>query len=146
MKINQQQDALRSSSTTFDNISNNEEHDRTLKLACIGVAKDEAATRRFIQSRLEGQKLLFWPLETRDQDWSSRPMCVFIYDGHGISLVDTVPPLPMLNIELLTNHLASFVTVEVAGDPYGLKGRIMRAIEPEQRAKLKADRDSAPHR
>jgi len=110
-------------------IRNDQGEQATVILACVGTAGAETKATHFIGERLKDKKLTFYPLNTSETNWMSRPMCLFIHETdpehHGS--IETVYHLPMLNEELIARGYVAFKDVEVPYDQFGLRARLYRA-------------------
>ena len=100
----------------------------TFTLACVGQVTNEEAAVAFIGKKLGGRKLQYWPINTAQTNWMSRPMCIF-YDFERKRGGSTVSDFPMLNEEMLKRGLGTFADTEVVDDQYGLKDRLRRAAK-----------------
>jgi hypothetical protein len=114
---------------------------RTVTLAGVGRAKDKRIGISYIKRRLHDHKVVLHPLETGQTNWYDRPMLVVLdmdLPGHPGS--EGVYDFPTLNEELLRYDYVPFAEVEVTGDRYGLKARLLQAKTEGERHRAEREK------
>ena len=115
----------------------------TIKLACVGKAKDNREAVAYMERRLHDHRVTFWHLETGAAKWEAEPMCVILDMDLPGKAGEAVYDFPLLNEELLAWERAPFEDVRVTSDRYGLKARLVQAkARAEERQKTRQKRMS----
>ena len=125
---------------------------RTFTLAGIGMATNPAAATNFINKTIGGRKLIYWPVQSEEKNWDSRPMCIFYGYESDVELKKPIisPPSthpkdnpgvvydsPMLNEDMLYEGVAAFTNNATTGDEYYLQRRLRLADELRRKVRNK---------